>query len=459
MADTPNLSLKDHAKRVYMEVTAAQPTSSSPATRLAYEDDSNTDAPGLKVTWKKGDKLGVVPFNNNGFAQPLPSDYMEGQGDGGTSTMTFAGTPTASKTGKYAFYHPIEDSFYSEIYEGGKIKYRFANQTCNLNDPQLANLAKLDVMYTEKAIDPTTSGTITLTRKKATTVLCFYLRLPRGAKTINRIELSAADKIFYTNLEIAFKSDGEVSTYQEGDLVNTLTLKVEGDTNAPYDRLIIAYMMYPGDLSISNANNLKVSATDADKNVYSHTFNLTASIDIAAGTVVTFAPDAELTLETAGEITRWAGSNIYWDKEKKCLTFDPAGTTTHQYYQGVFFKWGSLVGISPALTNESTGWSDDVMVYVPTYDPATPTTTTWASGKASETIAGYRGYESILPATPSDELGSYNDYIPNDWSHNTGDICQFLGKTNPALKGYRMPRDDEFGTYEEWYMDLTLNWR
>jgi hypothetical protein len=33
-----------------------------------------------------------------------------------------------------------------------------------------------------------------------------------------------------------------------------------------------------------------------------------------------------------------------------------------------------------------------------------------------------------------------------------GDICQYLGKTNPALNGYRLPKRDEFwaGTRQDW---------
>jgi hypothetical protein len=52
---------------------------------------------------------------------------------------------------------------------------------------------------------------------------------------------------------------------------------------------------------------------------------------------------------------RWAKSNIYWDGNQ--LTFDrtPLG---HENYQGVFFKWGSLIGMSPRYET-----------YITIYDP------------------------------------------------------------------------------------------
>jgi hypothetical protein len=68
---------------------------------------------------------------------------------------------------------------------------------------------------------------------------------------------------------------------------------------------------------------------------------------------------------------RWAKSNIYWDGNQ--LTFDrqPLG---HENYQGVFFKWGSLVGISPVGDGDSA-----ITIYVPGVGAQTISASTYGS--------------------------------------------------------------------------------
>jgi hypothetical protein len=98
---------------------------------------------------------------------------------------------------------------------------------------------------------------------------------------------------------------------------------------------------------------------------------------------------------------KWAGSNIYWNGS--AMTFDPNGTTTHQGYQGLFFKYRGTMGISPVGN---------------TFTSSTPV---------------YRvGY-----STPQTGYSWSNIYA------NQGDICQTL---NGA---YRLPKNGEFGT-ETW---------
>ena len=62
--------------------------------------------------------------------------------------------------------------------------------------------------------------------------------------------------------------------------------------------------------------------------------------------------DTRITYKKSGTV--WAGSNIYWNGTK--LTFDaapvdPSNLTTQELTnmkkQGVFFLWGSLIGVSP----------------------------------------------------------------------------------------------------------------
>jgi hypothetical protein len=63
----------------------------------------------------------------------------------------------------------------------------------------------------------------------------------------------------------------------------------------------------------------------------------------------------------------WARSNIYWDGTQ--LTFVPAGNDlTKEGYQGVFFKFGSLVGISGAGDPYSSYDASTTKLYAPKYD-------------------------------------------------------------------------------------------
>jgi hypothetical protein len=151
--------------------------------------------------------------------------------------------------------------------------------------------------------------------------------------------------------------------------------------------------------------------------------------------------------------TPWATSNVYWDGTAQRLTFDTS-PNANPMRQGVMFKWGSLVGVSPVGT-----WVDySTPIYKPTgTTPVTFTKTTAASFTAipvldigSASISGY--------------------YVPNYVSDNTvddpvagtGDICRYIGVVDPTRAGYRLPNyDDCHFPYEEllemwWYDKLYL---
>jgi uncharacterized protein (TIGR02145 family) len=151
----------------------------------------------------------------------------------------------------------------------------------------------------------------------------------------------------------------------------------------------------------------------------------------------------------------FAGSNIYWDGSK--LTFDGAGTTSKQYYQGVYFRWGSLVGISPAAQGSGSNnrdWSGAETIYRTTaYNgPATGggTKPTWNTPVAASTVySAYANipYESDAFTTydkSQDHLNYSSSTKTTKWSAYKGDICRYLGEIGAAPSGYRMPRDEEF---------------
>jgi hypothetical protein len=144
---------------------------------------------------------------------------------------------------------------------------------------------------------------------------------------------------------------------------------------------------------------------------------------------------------------QWAGSNIYWDGSK--LTFADSGDKSKEKYQGVFFKWGSLVGMSPAGA-ENSGWSGR------TYYPTNPgVDNTWATNTTAYGSSNYGGIPFVSDAPiPYARDNAYLTTLTNDpitgptaIAARKGDICVYLTKTGaaPAGKRWRMPTSTEFG--------------
>jgi hypothetical protein len=149
--------------------------------------------------------------------------------------------------------------------------------------------------------------------------------------------------------------------------------------------------------------------------------------------------------------SKWAGSNIYWDNSdvdpaNHHLTFaalDDPDIETKKYYQGVFFNWGSLVGIGP-----TSSWSDSTS---PIYYPNNMTaTTTWLSGTAASHDNKWSG--TTFGAIPYDDAVYYPynttiDRLNYTASGYKGDICRFLTANGKAPEGsWHMPTGDEIST-------------
>jgi hypothetical protein len=132
----------------------------------------------------------------------------------------------------------------------------------------------------------------------------------------------------------------------------------------------------------------------------------------------------------------WAGSNIYWDGSK--LTFDDVGVTDHQYYQGVYFQWGSLWGLSPM-----GAWSiaANQIVYKP-------------NGTGYTVVNGSAGAWNSWPQIGSTSITANRNraylYEITDGSRGLGDICKYLTDIGAApgsgTKKWRMPTSNEFET-------------
>jgi hypothetical protein len=144
----------------------------------------------------------------------------------------------------------------------------------------------------------------------------------------------------------------------------------------------------------------------------------------------------------------FAGSNIYWDEGNSRMTFDES---TNSNYQGVFFKWGSLVGISP----EEEANFGDTRLYIPNVSAGTwDRTKTVDSGVWGGTSDDGKWlaipYVSSAQSTSMDENYLYDHA---DFNNYKGDICAYLtGKPGIPAGNWRMPNAGEFGllTYGTW---------
>ncbi|GHT68771.1 hypothetical protein AGMMS50239_34510 [Bacteroidia bacterium] len=126
----------------------------------------------------------------------------------------------------------------------------------------------------------------------------------------------------------------------------------------------------------------------------------------------------------------WAGSNIYYDAALKHLTFADSDDKSKEQYQGVYFKWGSLTGISP------------LGAYVQ------GSTVTYPMGGEASAAPAWTAISYVTSdpgAHPRD--AKYLTETAYDTISGVGDICKYLTERGWAPKGkrWRMPTSAEFG--------------
>jgi hypothetical protein len=163
------------------------------------------------------------------------------------------------------------------------------------------------------------------------------------------------------------------------------------------------------------------------------------------------------TLTASFSKVQFAGSNIYWDGNR--LTFKGTGYVgLENYYNGVVFKWGSLVGVSTALPNGDRDFhAASTPIYVPTYTPGNPATSAWLS-PTTVLAQGWNDWLSIPVdlTTPPSVGDRYSTYLmdderntPANWQAMKGDICRFISENGYGPGGnYRMPTAYEFSETE-----------
>lgn len=153
-------------------------------------------------------------------------------------------------------------------------------------------------------------------------------------------------------------------------------------------------------------------------------------------------------------VVRWAGSNIYWDGNK--LTFKDTDDTYSEDYQGVFFQWGSLWGISP----QPTSFSQNTIVFPPTGGMGMLhqySMNLWTQ------IPHISNQTNLIPPTGTNTGNWMYLYEHHNAAIGIGDICKHItdqGNAPGKLQGkkWRMPFSNEFenkSDYAGWTITTT----
>jgi hypothetical protein len=226
------------------------------------------------------------------------------------------------------------------------------------------------------------------------------------------------------------------------------TVVIDVTDNSDGSGRIKGYMTVSADAGVTGPFTVKVTDTEGmiwrSKDLY-----LSDSRGMEAGKCYTFKP----TLHPP----KFAASNIYWDGTQ--LTFDTS-TQTDSDDDAVYFKWGSLIGIS----GDSEGIDGDTKIYTPIHSQPGQ----YREVNMNDDVYGFGTYKGI-PGFDGEEF-EFNQPTNNAllykwgaddnyWSENNsdpskrpnwyqGDICAFITQGK-----WRMPTEVDFSTSMPYTID------
>jgi hypothetical protein len=344
-------------QKVSLTVKATQGTR-TPDTRLVYtpSDDNKT----IDVKWSTGETLGVVSYEGDNADD---NEYLTSTNTEAASSATFTGEVTASSNGKYNFYYPTSGNFLTKT--ANTVTMVVANQddtSSYAGSTDLSGLSYYNLMYTEKAVDP--SAGITL--KHAFALLRLKLTLPAEAGDVYVAGISTWKPVFATSATVTYDAAGN-ATLTYGGQTSTLTVGFfDGGSGVSGGNTLTVYMLVPA-VDDFTGQLCKVTAMDMYSNYYSYVYNLTADDEVAENN--SLLAEKVYTFTATLKPDKWASSNVYWNGTNR--TFDEGYTIGGAAYQGLFYKWGSLVGISPV-----GAWADNK---TPLYNSDLGDTYTWGN--------------------------------------------------------------------------------
>jgi hypothetical protein len=244
--------------------------------------------------------------------------------------------------------------------------------------------------------------------------------------------------------------------------IGTTYVKSDNLTLTEYDGSVVKM----GSIASSQVVNFPVATSNIRTSNYNTSWQTVNEVTISSITLTIAAVDKTFanlriafskTLESGKSYTLevdimkrliFAGSNIYWDESNSRLTFDESTNST---YQGVYFKWGSLVGLSAVGAFDNT-----LRLYIPNVSMGT-----W-DGTKTLGSSSWSSHMNLPHITGVYGTGAADNYLYDhpDWSNYKGDICAYLtGKPGIPAGNWRMPNAEELGllTYGTWISSGTTS--
>ena len=203
-----------------------------------------------------------------------------------------------------------------------------------------------------------------------------------------------------------------------------------GSTGSDWLSAVPASVGNPNSDLVLKANTANSGTSDRVATVYLKAGRLIHKITVTQRQVLPIAP-------------RFARSNVVWDAANNRLTFATTAAenaTIPANVQGVFFKWGSLVAVSP--TGTSAAYNANQILF-----SANGTKSyTWATiPYIKETTAPFNDNDEN-----SDDFAGYNgvnnvDGLGYNISTNKGDICRYITDRGwvPSGERWRLPKQSE----------------
>jgi hypothetical protein len=361
-----------------------------------------------------------------------------------TSSYTSAWTIAGSGTDHTSFSYPPSPG----VVGNGSFNVSAGQRTLNDEQQPRKRTATLTVSVTTPT--PGASGTVTVDQ--------MYAWLKRGplsnipcVETIPAVYIDAGGGSNYWLEAITNMKDWNVKMYVTDVDGNKLTQPSTGfgdgtQVNGPITRPATA----GNDNATYRANGIVIPPNDGPASRYISFYLYCAEypgVEVYAFTGEQAAAKPQV---NDGD---FAGSNVYWDAAKGSLTFDGADDRSNEQYQGVYFRWGSLIGIQP------TPWyiaplDPPVKVYIPDYKSGN--NPTWPN-PAQKDMNDPEAHTNNTAATDLWPVNNVWKYLYDGpwqagssgsgslWNQSKGDICIYLGAIGKAPKGYRLPTFEELG--------------
>lgn len=438
-----------------------------------YNDGSNTGGPGYSSNSDKGDICRYISARGwveGNWRLPTQAEYnaliaeiggTEGAiSNGGNFVDIPAGTPDESNkygSTRYGFWQPVAGRWLgegavkdktrgvaAELVPGGSSVYFAVGGFRNSDDGNLARIGLSSSLWSASSAYASSGTSANYTNINATAASRSASARSYGmpVRCIRDDGAGPEHPMLETDYDGGkiISTDGETYTINvtsniewEATVLSGTDKVTSGDTAVMGDPLLNANTGFGGVSSSvtiirSGDNTLNLITEDYS----SHNEFASGDLGIVFYNKATGAILHEVTVKVVGRL--WARSNIVWDGSKLTFAVTPNDNTMiPANVQGVFFKWGSLVAISPlgATYNTSTQ-----TLYSP-------------SGNAYSAFDNIPYIDEMTAPfnnnnVNEDDFATYYGNAGYNVSTNKGDICRYITAQGWVSGKWRLPTAAEY---------------